>query len=179
MTDVNLWRDLHFLCLCLLKKDRWTTCSYKIPFIKTITDGNYWLLTNRCFYLIDPASASHSEELNEHPFLSDSPKQYSMLVCNFREVKKSRTECQELYLTAPKPKIERPITSQLVNQCLNLETESSDKPVYQINVHFSFWSSLFKVHFSERSLIESSCDQNLYKVRDHWIVRALAIWPLI
>lgn len=85
------WRDfffLHFLCLCLLKEERYEQLSsYKTPFIKSITDGNYWLLTDRRFNLIDVASASHSEELNEHPFLSDSPILYSVLVCNFREVK--------------------------------------------------------------------------------------------
>lgn len=48
-----------------------TTCSYKTPFIKSITDGNYWLLTDRCFYLIDAVSASHYEDFNEHPFLSN------------------------------------------------------------------------------------------------------------
>lgn len=118
------------------------------------------------FTLIDAASAFHYEELNEHPFLSDSPINYSMLVCNFREVKKSLTECQELYLTIPKPKTERPITAQLVNQRVNLESESPDKPEYRTNVHFSFWSSLFKVHFLERSLMENSSDQNHYKVRE-------------
>lgn len=76
-------------------------------------------------------------------------------------------ECQELYLTAPKSKIEKPITSHLVNQCLNLETESSDKLVYWTNVHVSFWSSLFKDQFSERSLLKNSSDQNHYKVREH------------
>lgn len=148
----------------------WTTCSYKTPFIKSITDGNYWLLTDRCFYLIDVASAFHSEGFNEHPFLSVSPILYSMRVCSFRKVKKE--ECWGLYLIASKPKTERPITSQLVNQCLNLE--SSDKPVYWTNVHYSFWTSLFKVHF-----LENSFEQNHYKVMEPWIVRASAVWPLI
>lgn len=100
LSSVPFMIDVVFFTLPLpapLKEGQiWTTCSYQTPFIKSLAEENYWLLTDRCSRLIDAASASHSEEFNEHPFPSVSPIQYSMLVCNFRELKKSRVKCQEL-----------------------------------------------------------------------------------